>query len=56
MQIGEGGGSCQYKSSLINYWKAYPNLQKERGIQKCTGTAVKSRERSGAAQKYYNLN
>ena len=49
MQIGEGGGSCHCERSRINYWKAYPDLQKETGIQKSAGIVVKSRKRSGAA-------
>ena len=56
MQIGEGGGSCQCERAPINYWKAYPDLQKERGIQKWAGIVVKSRKRLGAAQKDYHLN
>ena len=56
MQIGEGGVSCQCERLPINYWKAYPDLQKERGIQKWAGIVVKSRKRSGAVQKDYHLN
>ena len=58
MQIGEEQGSCQCERSPISYWKAYPDLQKERGIQKWAGIVVKSRKRkrSGAAQKNYHLN
>ena len=56
MQIGEGGVSCQCEHLPINYWKAYPDLQKERGIQKWAGIVVKSRKRLGAAQKDYHLN
>ena len=51
MQIGKGRGLCQCERSPINYWKAYSDLQKERGIQKWAGIVVKSRKRSGAAQK-----
>ena len=51
MQIGEGGVSCQCERLPINYWKAYPDLQKERRIQKWAEILVKSRKRSGAAQK-----
>ena len=58
MQIGEEQGSCQCERSPISYWKAYPDLQKGRGIQKWAGIVVKSRKRkrSEAAQKNYHLN
>ena len=56
MQIGEGGGTCQFERLPISYWKAYPDLQKERGTQKWAGIVVKSRKVSGAAQKDYHLN
>ena len=56
MQIREGGGSCQCERSPIHYWKSYPDLQKERGMQKWARIVVKSRKRSGAAEKDCHLN
>ena len=56
MQIGEGGNSFQCERLPINYWKTYPDLVKERGIQKWAGIVVKSRKRSEAVQKDYHLN
>ena len=48
-------GSCQCERSPINFRNAYPNLQKEKGIQKWAGIVVKSGKRSGAVRKVYLL-
>ena len=37
----EKGGSCQWKCFPIHFWKAYPDLYKEKGMQKWAGTVVK---------------
>ena len=38
----------------ISIWEAYPNLQKEKGIQKWTGIVVKSGKTWGTVQKDYH--
>ena len=38
----------------ISIWEAYPNLQKEKGIQKWTGIVVKSGKTWGTIQKDYH--
>ena len=48
-------GSFQYESLPINFWKACPDLQKEKEIHKWAGIVFKSGERSGAALKDYYL-
>ena len=33
IQISEAEASCRWEHSLINYWKAYPDPQKEKEIE-----------------------
>ena len=51
MQIQEGGGSCQCELSPKNYWKAYPDFQKERGIQKWAEIVVEKVEKDQEQHK-----
>ena len=44
-----GKGSFQCKSLPINFCKAYPDLQKEKGIHKWAGIGVTRGKKSGAA-------
>ena len=44
-----GKGSFQCKRLPINFCKAYPDLQKEKGIHKWAGIGVTRGKKSGAA-------
>ena len=53
-KLGERGDSRQSEHLPVNFSKAYPDLQKEKGIQKWAGILVKSGKRSTAVQKEYH--
>ena len=51
----EEGGLCHFKRAPTNVWKAYPDLQKEKGIQKWARIVVKGEKRSGTVRKDIEL-
>ena len=50
------GGSGQSEHLPINFWKAYPDRQKEKGIQKWVGIGVKKWKKSRSSMKRLSLN
>ena len=48
-----GGEPIPVRRLAWNFWKAYPDLQKEKEIHKWAGIVVKREKRSGAAWKHY---